>query len=255
MNGTGLLTIEEKDKGACIVFSSPIAPSPLRVAILLQYLDCIFQTKEIKKVTLELEDALYKKFISALPQSIKSRRINYTLTWPIYNLKNFDASLSGNRWKTLRKEKNKFYQSHSVSVLNAKTYENKEVLCSIIDQWRKKRGGSDRAHFLPFYNFIDSNFKGSTESRVLVVDGKVCGINAGWMIPNSNRFYGSLGIHDYSISDLGDMLYLEDLAWLRAKGYKEADMGGGEDALTNFKNKFKPESFYKTHVFSVAKKQ
>ncbi len=124
---------------------------------------------------------------------------------------------------------------------------------TIIEEWRKKRGAHDRAYFFPYHNFIDGNFKGAAEARVFVVDGKAVGINAGWMIPNTRRFYGAVGIHNYSLPDLGDMLYLEDLMWLKKHNYKEADMGGGESALTNFKIKFQPKSFYKTHSFSVVK--
>lgn len=153
----------------------------------------------------------------------------------------------------MRKTKNKFYKNHSVALLDAKEYEDKKSLHSIVDEWRKKRGGNDRAHLFPYHNFIDLNFKGATEARVFTVDGKACGINAGWMIPNSNIFYGALGIHNYSLPGLGDVLYLEDLDWLKNHGYEEANMGGGESELTNFKNKFRPKSFYKTHIFSVVK--
>lgn len=202
---------------------------------------------------LELESELYKKFTNSLPSDIKARKINYTLTWPVYNLENFDEKLCGNKWKTLRKTKNKFYKEHQVDILDAKTYKNKEALQSVIEKWRKTRGASDRAHFLPYHNFINKNFEGTSEARIFIVDEKICGVNAGWLIPNSNQFYGALGIHNYSLLGLGDALYLEDLTWLKTHGYKEANMGGGENALTDFKNKFHPKSSYETHVFSVIK--
>lgn len=252
-DGMGLLTIEERDKKRSTIFSSPIAPPLRRVSIIIEYLEHIFQSSEIQKVTLELETVLYKEFLDKLPSHIKARAINYTLTWPIYDLKVFDLALSGRRWKTLRKEKNKFYQNHRVSVVDAQTYKDKGALHLIINEWRKKRGGHDRTHFFPYHNFIDGNCIGAAEERVFVVDGKAVGINAGWLIPNSSRFYGAVGIHNYSLPDLGDILYLEDLVWLKMHGYVEADMGGGEDALTDFKNKFQPKSFYKTHIFSVVR--
>ena len=253
---TGLLTIEESEKKRVFVFSSPIAPPLQRVSILIKYLEQIFRSSKtekviIEKVIFELETSLRREFLKALPDKVKALAINYTLTWPIYDLKMFDPVLPGKHWKTLRKAKNKFYQKHKVDVVDAKAYNNKEALHSIIDGWRKKRGGRDRAHFSPFHNLIDGNFLGATEARVFIVDGKAVGINAGWLIPNSKRYYGALGIHDYSSPDLGDMLYLEDLIWLKAHGYREADMGGGEGALADFKKKFQPISFYKTHIFSV----
>ena len=224
-----------------------------RIHIIIKYLNYIFKSKEIQKITLELESELYKKLKETLPRTLKARSINYTLTWPVYKLKMFDDKLSGKRWKALRKTKNKFYQNHSITISDAKKYKDKEPLHNIINEWRKKRGGGDRAYFLQYHNFIDQNFKGASEARVFITDGRACGINAGWLIPNSNRFYGVLGIHDYSLSGLGDVLYIEDLIWLKKHGYKEVDMGGGEKALTDFKNKFHPQSFYKTHIFSVVK--
>jgi len=254
-DGAGLLTIEERDKKRTAIFSSPIAPPSRRASTIIEYLEHIFKLPEIQKVTLELETLLYKEFLDKLPINFKARAINYTLLWPVYNLKSFNLELSGRHWKTLRKEKNKFYQNHHVSSVDAKTYKDKEALRLIIDEWRKKRGGHDKTYFIPYRNFIiNENFMGASEARVFIVDGKAVGINAGWLAPNSGRFYGAVGIHNYSLPDLGDMLYLEDLAWLKAKGYIEADMGGGEEALTNFKNKFQPVSFYKTHIFSVIKR-
>jgi hypothetical protein len=254
-DGTGLLTIEERDKKRSAIFSSPIAPPLRRASIIIEYLERMFRLTEIQKVTLELETALYKELLDKLPCQIKARAIKYTLTWPVYDLKNFNLTLTGKHWKTLRKEKNKFYQNHCVSVADSLKYKDKKALRLILDEWRKKRGGHDRTYFIPYYNFIiNGNCMGTSEARVFVVNGKAVGINAGWLIPNNNRFYGAIGIHDYSLPDLGDVLYLEDLAWLKAHGCTEADMGGGEEALTNFKNKFQPKLFYKTHIFSVVKR-
>lgn len=253
-DGSGLLTIEERSKKKCTIFSSPVAPAKRRVAIILEYLDSIFQSDDIRKINFELEDELYKNLKKALPKSLKSGRINCTLTWPIYKLEMFDPSLSGHSWKTLRKTKNRFYNKFSVSISDAKTYKNTEELHSLMERWRKKRTGHDRTLHSPYHNFIDKNFMGADEARVLIVDGKACGINAGWIIKNSAQFYGALGIHDYSLPGLGDVLYLEDLTYLKTHGYKEANMGGGEKTLTEFKNKFHPQSSYKTHYFSVIKR-
>lgn len=91
--------------------------------------------------------------------------------------------------------------------------------------------------------------------RVLIVDGRVVGLNAGWKIPNSARFYGAIGLHDYSLPDLGAILYLEDLIWMKEQGYKEADTGGSDTTLLKFKSQFgRAASQYKTHIFSITKK-
>jgi len=252
-DNTSLLTTETPGKKECVVFSSPVAPKEKRAEILIKYLNLVFQSEKFVKVELELEDDLYKKFINELPNTIKAKRIEYTLTWPIYILYQFDENLSGKKWNSLRKTRNKFYKEHLVETFDAKKYLNKQELHQVIDDWKKNRGADDKAYSQEYHNLIDSNFAAATEARALLVDGKVCGINAGWMIPNSNRYYGSIGIHNYNFSGLGDVLYMEDLIYLKKQGYTEADMGGGEEELTAFKSKSHPQSFYKTHIFTVIK--
>ena len=148
----------------------------------------------------------------------------------------------------------KFYREHQVSICDAKNYGDRDSLHAVVDNWKKRRGGHDRGMTGVYHHVIDGGFEGMDEARVFVVDGKEAGFNAGFMIPNSDRFYGAIGIHDYSVDDLGTMLYLEDLMWLKNHGYHEADMGGSEKPLLAFKNKFSPDSFYKNDIFSVVKR-
>ena len=61
-DGSGLFNIEEKNKKGCTVFSSPIAGPANRIPVIIEYLTSIFQSGKIEKVTLELEDELYKNF-------------------------------------------------------------------------------------------------------------------------------------------------------------------------------------------------
>jgi hypothetical protein len=105
-----------------------------------------------------------------------------------------------------------------------------------------------------YKQIIDGKFEGTDEARIFMVDGKPVGFNAGWMMPNRDRFYGAVGIHDYSIDDLGTMLYLEDLVWLKERGYNEVDMGGSEKSAIPFKNKFGPREWYKSSIFSVRRR-
>jgi len=252
-NGAGLLTTETPAKKECVVFSSPVAPPEKRVEILIEYLKEVFESGRITEAELELEDDLYRKFLKELPKNIKARHPKYTLTWPIYNLALFDENLSGRKWNSLRKTRNKFYKEHKVEILDAKNYQNKQDLHVVIDGWKKNRLATDKAYSQEYHNLIDSNFLPCQEARLFSVDGKICGINAGWIVPNSNRYYGAVGIHNYAFSGLGDALYLEDLIYLKKQGYTEADMGGGEDELTAFKAKSHPQSYYKTHIFIVIK--
>lgn len=249
-----LLTREDAHLREYSVFSSPLAPPERRAPILIEYLEYIFGNTDAVKVWLELETPLREEFLRMLPARLRARPVNYTLTWPIMDLKSFDPALPGGHYKALRKEMHKFYREHTVTVRDAKTYEDRQGLHAVVDRWRKKRPVHDRAWFERYHNMIDGNFHGMTEARVFAVDGRAVGINGGWQIPNADRFYAAIGLHDYSAEDLGTMLYLEDLVWLKGRGYAEADMGGGEKALTAFKNKFCPASSYKTFVFSVVKK-
>ena len=214
----------------------------------------IFQDPKIKKVELELETPLRKEFLKILPEHFAPRKIQYSLTWPIMNMKTFDPTLPGGHYKSLRKEKHKFYREHEVMVADAKTFEDKEALLGIIKNWKKNRPVHDKAYCEEYLNIIEGNFAGTDTARVFIVDGKPVGINAGWMIPNTRRFYGAIGMHDYSAPNLGKMLYLEDLEYLKQNGYDEVDMGGSWQGGLEFKKEFLPESYYKTHVFCVAKK-
>ncbi len=110
-DGSGLLTIEERDKKISTVFSSPVAPPARRVPIILEYLNKVFKSPKIQKVTFELETELRKELLRKLPPHIKAHAINYTLTWPIYDFKMFNPAMSGKHWKTLRKEKINFIKT------------------------------------------------------------------------------------------------------------------------------------------------
>src|SRR5574343_1746230 len=102
------MTLEEIDKKICYIFSSPLSLPSKRADVIVEYLKFIFREKNIEKVGLEIEDDLYIQLIKILPKEFKARKINFTLTWPIYDLNSFDDSLSGGQWKKLRKIRNKF---------------------------------------------------------------------------------------------------------------------------------------------------
>ena len=252
--GAGLLTMMSDDDAT--VFSSRIAPPERRASILVQYIKEIFQMSDMKKVHFELETPLRKEFLKLLPAHCEAKRINYSLVWPVMNLKTFDSTLSGKHYKSLRKERNRFYRDHAIAVQDAKALQENLVLRNIIEAWEKNRPyhTGDPAWCEQYINLIENRFVGMETARMFSLDGRCVGINAGWMIPNSERFYGAIGIHDYSVPSLGKMLYLEDLEYLKNHGYAEVDMGGSWQGGLTFKNEFLPESYYKTHIFSVAKK-
>ena len=249
-----LLTMKDRNGSEQYIFSSPLAPPEHRVSIMVKYLKYLLQEADTHKVWLELEAPLRRELLRSLPDSLRAMPINYTLVWPVMDMRTFDPKLPGGHYKSTRKDKHKFYRDHFVEVRDAKTFEDKEELHRIVNDWKVRRGPTDRAYTELYHHMIDANFDGTGEARVFMVDGKPVGFNAGWMIPNSDRFYGAVGIHDYSVEELGRMLYLEDLVWLKLRGYGEVDMAGGEKALTQFKNRFTPAFSYKTFIFSVTKR-
>ena len=252
--GALFVAYNEKDQEYFVVFD-PLAAPEHRVPLLAKYIDWVFRETPAKKIWFQLDRARRREFLRALPETARSRRIYYSLLWPIYDLDQFDPQLPGGHYKTLRKELHRFYREHQVSVADAKTYADRQALHAVIDNWKQRRPNSERGMTGVYHQAIDANFAGTDEARVFVVDGKAVGINAGWMVPNTSRFYGAIGIHDYSMPDLGAMLYLEDLVWLKEHGYREADMGGSEKSLAAFKNKFCPQRFYETAIFSISKKR
>ena len=101
---------------------------------------------------------------------------------------------------------------------------------------------------------IKNNFRGFVTSRVMVADGRPVGFNAGYEVPNRpGRFAGIIGLHDYSIKDLGTILWLEDLDWIKNAGYKELDMQGSEPEDLRTKIQFGAIIERKTDTFSITR--
>lgn len=252
-HGALFTAFDEQDNTYFVVFD-PMAPISQRVPLLVEYIEWIFKNTSAEKIWLQLEMPARRELLRALPLPYRCCAIYYTLTWPVYDLAAFDPALPGGHYKTLRKEMHRFYREHSVEVRDAKTFGDGKILHAIVDDWKKKRGGRDRGMTGVYHEIIDGGFEGMDEARIFMVDGAPAGFNAGWKMANSDRFYGAVGIHNYSADDLGTMLYLEDLVWLKGRGYREADMGGSEKSALPFKEKFLPSTLYKAAIFSVAKK-
>jgi len=249
-DGTGLLVFHDGKKWE--VFSEPLAPEGRRAAVLLEFISEVLRDPAIEKVVLELHQSTRRELLKILPEALRARAINYTMTWPVFDLVKFDPALPGGRYKDLRNARNAFYRDHKVEVKNAADIP-KDDLRSIVSTWKERRRAEDRAYTGMYLSYIDHEFAGTTSARALVVDGHVAGINAGWRIPNTEKYYAAIGLHDYSFRDLGDMLNLEDLAFLKQAGYTHADFAGGEEALTRYKLKFGEAETYSSFVFSVGR--
>ena len=76
------------------------------------------------------------------------------------------------------------------------------------------------------------------------------------VVNRPGRLAGIIGIHDYSHKDLGTILWLEDLNWVKDHGYKEMDMQGWEenDNALKFEMRLGGKIDRKTDTFSIIKK-
>jgi hypothetical protein len=248
-----VLAYDEGDKWT--VLEEPLTPTEEVASTLRDFSSELFERGMVKKVVLELKTEVRQELLHELPSTLKAHSINYTMSWPVYDLKAFDSSLPGKKWKSMRNAKNAFYREHRVEVVEARVADQQE-LHALVDGWGAKRTASNRTYAGRYHAIIDAHFKGFESARAMIVDGKVAGINGGWPFPHKpGYFYASVGLHDYAFKDIGAMLYLEDLAWIKERGYDYADMAGGEDDLNHFKNQFHPAYWYKTHVFSLSPAQ
>lgn len=260
---TGEVVFAHKSDKDWYTFSEPIAKQPNRGQRVAELAEFVLKTyPDAQKFVTEGRDDTRQQVIGHLSEHLRvvdhteDNENNYVLNWPVMNMEKFDPALPGRHFKYLRNAKNKFYREHKVEIKDTKEL-GKQDLRGVVDRWVPvaKAREAEFMHEEPYYNLIESGFEGLTTSRAMLVDGRPVGFNAGWEIPNSKDFYAGVGIHDYSLSDLGLMLYLEDLEWIKRAGYPKADMGGVEEGNPlKFKNQFLPESWYKTYVFTIVRK-
>ena len=249
----GILTTEDRKKRTAYLFSLPLASSSFQMPLLIEYLVFILSRGDIRRVEMDLDDKRRRMLLLLLPSSFHARAVFRTLVSPILDLSLFDPSLPGKHYKSLRNAKNRFFRDHTVEVQDARRV-NPNDLHLLVEQWRKERSSHDKTYHERYHNLITGNFEGTVSARAFSVDGKISGLNAGWMIPNSKRYFAAVGLHNYALPDLGLMIYLEDLFWLKEHGYQEADMGESDKKLLQFKKQFSITSLYETHFFSVVRK-
>ena len=255
-NSKGILSSYDQKNNFWYLFPSGIlSPKEERFKILIKFLDYTLKRKKGKKLFVEVNEDFRKEILKKL-KNLKSYRAcssPFILYWPLYNMSKFDAELGGKEWKKLRNIKNRFYKQHKVKIIDAEKIP-KEELKKILDVWLKRRNAHDRVEKHYYVNLIENNLKGVDMAKILIVDGKPCSITAGWKIPNSNNYYSSIGILDYSYEGLGEVANIEDLKELKRKNYDYVDFGGSDKVLLYFKKKFKPEKIYKTYIFSIVRK-
>ncbi|HIH31391.1 TPA: DUF2156 domain-containing protein [Candidatus Woesearchaeota archaeon] len=234
------------------VFVGILAPVDEQIKLLKEFLDYAF-SNNAKKVWCEFKTDFRKKVINALKDSNhKVNKINYTLVWPVFDMKQWNGDkMEGKDWKDIRYYWNKFFKEHKVEFVDLKDV-TKEELKDLVKKWKESRNNKDKTFDHYYINVIDNDFKGF-DSRIMRVDEKICSINAGFKLPGKNIFYSSIGLCTKDFDRLGEVSYMDDLIQLKKKGYELVDFGGGEKHLIEFKKKFRPTYYYKTHVFSIVK--
>lgn len=194
-----------------------------------------------------------KFFISTTPELRKEiqkdKRYNVSKVLrsfesPIFNLNNFDFSLSGKEWKKVRNHINFLTKNHKIEVEDCRNIKKEELL-ALINDWSKARKSLVSKSWKPYFeNFVKNNFQGCKITRCITIDNQPCSISAGWEIPNSNTYYSAIGIHNYKYNGLGEFAYIDELKELKRNNYSLIDLGGSEKRFFDFKKKFQPEKTY-----------
>lgn len=251
-DGTGLLAHKYSDEWR--IWSDPLCPEPEMAGKISEFTAKVFEDKDIEKVWC---DDVSESIYPALKElGLNLAPVYYSLFWPVLDLSEFDPTLPGRHFKETRNAKNKFYKEHKLEVADAKNFA-KDKLHRLIENWKDSLPQKkEDIYELRYHNAIDDGFRAFTTARVLVVDGNPVGINAGYEVPNKpKRFAGVVGIHDYSVKDIGTMLYLEDLEWIKNAGYAEVDLQGSEeDGALELKLGFGAKIERKTDTFGIKNK-
>lgn len=234
------------------ILTDPICSANENLEIIIEAIEFLFKNYKPKKIIFEdITEGLRKKV-----QAVSKRKPwkvlppSYSLFWPVMDLHNWTDKLKGKEWKRFRKIRNKFYRENQV-VFKKVNQVAKEDLKNLVMNWKKQRKDTDRVHLFPYLRFVDSSFAGFDLVRIMEVNGRISSISGGWRIPNSKNYYSIFGMHDYSLRDIGEVSYLDELAEVKKMGFEKFDLGGSEGGLAQFKNKFHPEFLYRTDTFSI----
>ncbi|MGV8171241.1 MAG: GNAT family N-acetyltransferase [Candidatus Woesearchaeota archaeon] len=249
---TGVLASYEPKNNEYRLFTEILAPTDKKADLLKQFLDNIYSLDvKPKKIWLELETETRRSVIRRLKDTAyRCNDINYTLIWPVFEMDKWDGDLmQGGEWKDLRYYWNKFFRDHKVEFLTADKVD-KDELKNLVYDWKKNRTTGDIAYVDYYIKAIEHDFDGYDVTRIMVVDGKIAAITAGFET-RPGYYYSSIGLYDVNLPRCNDIANLDDLINLKKLGYKAVDFGGIEKSKLDFKKKFRPTRYYKTHVFSI----
>ncbi|MBN1792278.1 hypothetical protein JW826_01180 [Candidatus Woesearchaeota archaeon] len=256
--GFGVMCFFSKEGKSRIVTSlvEPLAPKEKMIEALERFIKFCVEEKGMDKVILETRYEVKLGLAKRLKEEGKGYEVlkeRYSMTWPVFIMKNFDENLSGGKWKKIRYFKNKFFKDHDAKVDDFKD-EDKEVLKELVMDWVKKRTASDHAAYKRYINMIESSFKGFDMVKVIKVKDKPVSVFGGWKTVMPGMYYSCVGIYDYDYENIGEVSNVIDLSLIKQLGVEKTDLGGGEEALTNFKKKFFPDEFYRTDVYTVLRR-
>jgi hypothetical protein len=246
-----ILAKYDKDDNDWYIFVGILAPKEKMIIYLKEFLIHAFGNG-CRKVWVEFSGQFRKQLLKELPE-YKINRNAYTLTWPVFDMKQWNGDkMEGKDWKDMRYYWNKFFRDHKVE-RRAYIAQDKPMIKELISRWKKERNGTDRTYEHYYLSALENDFVGY-ETRVIIVDGLLCAITAGYKLPNRNYYYSSIGIVCKEYDRIGEIANMDDLIECKKKGYEFVDFGGGEEHLTAFKKKFKPTYYYESHVFSIERK-
>jgi hypothetical protein len=237
--------------------TDPLCPDEEKIDATTEAADYLFKECGAKKIVLEdITEKLKKNIFAAVSQSKiwRAVRPSYFSTWPVVDLKKFDENLEGSEWKRMRKRRNKFYREHKIKFLDRKKADKQE-LKNLVFNWKKQRHDTDRVNLGQYLKFIDEEFAGCDIARIAEVDGKIAALAAGWRFFRNDRYYSVFGIIDYDFEFIGEFSRLDEMFQAKKMGCSKFELGGGYGVSLEFKNKFHPSNFYKTHTFSILPKR
>lgn len=252
-NKKGLMAFYNKETKIWYEINGILSPQNEIIRIFKEFIKYALFKDKAKKVKTEMQEHLKDQLLQSIKDTEYKLTFNYFLHWPVYGLDRWDENLGGGQWKKLRNIRNRF-QKLDLEITDPRK-ERIETLRTLLSTWLRRRHPRDRVEFGYYQNLIENKFEGIEIVRGLSIDGDLCSVSAGWKIPNSNDFYCGIGIFNYKYKDLGDFTNIEDLNFVKKLGYGNVDLGGSDEAILNFKSKFRPESIYRTCIFHISTKK
>jgi hypothetical protein len=248
-SGHSIWFYRNEENNEYIIVSNPVAPIEFQEKMIIELVNYFREKNESAKIScLDVRENIHN-FVK--DKYASGYKFDYEIIWPVFDVENWDPNLSGGHFKELRNALNKFNREHKVKIINTHDV-SKENLQTIVNRWidNRRKFGIELA-FGRYQNMINHNFEGTKSSRVMMVDGIAVGFNAGWETPNNpSQWSASIGIHDFSVKDLGIALMYEDLVWIKNAGYKSCDLEGSDPEKVKFKTQFlKKWGEYKTYTF------